>query len=81
MLRDPQDAHDPEAIYCPHPDCEGGEVFTQQAFGIRRAKGFQRFCPVCDGGPVMTGNAMWDAMAWAERRGLSVIDATEELSR
>jgi hypothetical protein len=30
---------------------------------------------------IVTGDAMWEAMAWAERRGLSVVDATEELSR
>lgn len=72
----PYDETDPRDILCPNPKCEGGEVFTQKAFGIRREKGLKHYCQVCDGSVTISSddgtNRMWDAVEWADRRRLDI---------
>jgi hypothetical protein len=68
MLNDPRFECDPTAIQCPSPECEKGSTRTG-------------FCPVCDGAPTITATDMiWDAIAWAEARGLPVheVEMTRE---
>ena len=83
MVNDPQNEQEPEAIYCPNPKCEGGEVVTTTRYGITRDKGLKSYCPICDGAMVLSSldgtSRMWDAIAWADKHAIAIEPADEEL--
>ena len=68
---------DPEAVECPNPKCDHGQVWDE-------AKAQTGWCEVCDGAPTIYASSndgkMWDAIDWAEKRGLP-IEYAEPMSR
>lgn len=65
MPSDPRNPERMRAIYCPHPECDGGEI------------GPGTFCPVCDGSMVLYDDEADTACRWAEERGLDVEEADD----